>query len=375
MSIFLLVLGLFLIICLIIVHEFGHFIVAKRNGVKALEFGIFFPPAIWKKRTKNGLIFSINSVPLGGFVRLKGEHDADTGPGSFGDATLWQKTKIMLAGVFMNLLAAFVLLTVLAWLGMPKLVTNQFTIKSDTKISQDKTIVGSVVAGTPASSIGLRPSDQLLAIGLIGGKLTDINSANTLPNITKSFAGEKVELIYKRGQSIMKATTTLISPSVYAANEKAKNSKGYLGVAPVESVLQRSTWSAPVVAVGFMGQITALTFKGLATAVNALVHGHAKQASAQVAGPVGIYFLLKDVSTLGYQYVLWFVAVISLTLAIMNFLPIPALDGGRLFITAVSRIFVKRLKSGTEDLINGAGFAFLMLLIILITIVDVKRNF
>src|ERR1700712_4647972 len=103
MSVFLLILGIVLFIGLILIHEWGHFIAARRGGVTVEEYGIFFPPRLYKKRMKGGWNFTINLVPLGGFVKLKGEHDTDTEPGSFGAATVWTKTKIMAAGVVMNL--------------------------------------------------------------------------------------------------------------------------------------------------------------------------------------------------------------------------------------------------------------------------------
>src|SRR5271170_1528404 len=106
MSLFLLVLSLFLIICLVVVHEFGHFIVARRNGVEVEEFGIGFPPRAWHKKMKSGFDFSLNWTPLGGFVRLKGAHDTDKVEGGFGRASIWVKVKIMIAGVVMNVLAA-----------------------------------------------------------------------------------------------------------------------------------------------------------------------------------------------------------------------------------------------------------------------------
>src|ERR1043166_5721846 len=108
------ILGILLFISLIIIHEWGHFFVAKRNGVKVEEFGLGFPPRVWGKRLKSGMVLSLNVLPLGGFVKLKGEHDSDHRPGSLGAASLWAKTKIMLAGVTMNLLAGLILLTILA---------------------------------------------------------------------------------------------------------------------------------------------------------------------------------------------------------------------------------------------------------------------
>src|SRR6266581_4953519 len=112
MGIFLLVIGILLFIGLVVVHEFGHFIAARRNGVEVEEFGIFFPPRLYRRKTKAGWDFTINLLPLGGFVRLKGEHDSDTKPGTFGAASLWVKSKIMAAGVAMNLVTALVLFTI-----------------------------------------------------------------------------------------------------------------------------------------------------------------------------------------------------------------------------------------------------------------------
>src|SRR3990167_1680364 len=130
MSVLLLILGLFLVVLLIIVHELGHYIVAKRNGIIAEEFGIGFPPRLWSKKLSNGTLLSINLLPLGGYVKLKGEHDSANEKGSFGAASLKTKIKVMTAGVGMNLLAALILFTVIALLGMPKIIDNQFTVNS-----------------------------------------------------------------------------------------------------------------------------------------------------------------------------------------------------------------------------------------------------
>ena len=146
-----------------------------------------------------------------------------------------------------------------------------------------------------------------------------------------------------------------------------------MGISPSQYTLERSTWSAPVVAVGLAKQITVATFKGIGHALASLFQGDTAEASKQVAGPVGIFVLLKNGSLLGYQFMLFIIAVISLTLAIMNILPIPALDGGRLFVTLAYRGLRKNLTKKAENIIHGLGFAFLMLLFLLITVVDVKR--
>ena len=380
MGILLLVIGIILFIGLIVVHEWGHFVAARRDGVEAEEFGIFFPPRLYKRKMKGGWLFSVNLIPLGGFVKLKGEHDSDTEPGSFGAASTWTKTKIMAAGVFMNLVVALVLFTILALIGMPKLVPNQYTVKSDTQLVTRQVIITYVEPGSPAAKAGIQSEDQLNDIGLPGYSPVGVDSADQLPGLTKRFAGKTAIIYYTRGGEQRTAKTTL---------RGINSDNGYLGVVPMEYTLQRSTWSAPIVAVGFSAQVTALTFQGLGHALGGLgsliaglvtgnhtarEHGQTS-ASSQVAGPVGIFVILKDGSLLGYQFMLMIVAIISLTLAIMNILPIPALDGGRLWTVLISRALKKPLSARAEEAINAVGFVILFGLIIAITTVDIHRFF
>lgn len=367
MSVVLLILGILLFIGLVVLHEFGHFLAARRNGVEVEEFGIGFPPRAWKRETKKGFIFSLNWLPIGGFVKLKGESDAATEKGSFGAASFKTKTKIMLAGVGMNLLAAFVIFTALAWIGMPQLIDNQYSVKSDTKVVQRNILVGYVEPGSPAEKAGLQARDHLESIGPKGAQ-QQIDTASRLPELTKQYAGQEVIVSYQRGGQSIDATIGLRS------DDEAKD-KGYLGLSPAEFTMTRATWSAPVQAVGLIGQFTEATFKGLGTAIGALFQGDTAKASEQVSGPVGIVVVLKDGSLLGYQFVLLIIGLISLSLAIMNVLPIPALDGGRFYVMLLSRIFGKRLSQDMEERIVGTSFVFLLGLIVLITIVDVKRFF
>jgi|SRR5579884_2492861 len=387
MAILLFIVGLILFVGLVVVHEFGHFIVARRNGVGVEEFAIFFPPRLYQRKTKAGWNFAVNLIPLGGYVKLKGEHDADTAPGSFGAASLWVKSKIMAAGVVMNLLVALVLLMVLAWLGLPKLIPNQYTVKSDTHLVTQQVLIGDVEPGSPAAKAGLKAEDVLDGIGLPGHSPVAVNDYSKLPQLTKSFSGKKVIIYYERAGQHREAGATLLTTQAVQASQKTSNPKGYLGIVPTQFEVQRSTWSAPVVAVGLAGQVTALTFQGLGHAIGGLgstiagaitgntqarQHGQAN-ATAQVAGPVGIFVILKDGSLLGYQFMLFIIAIISLTLVIMNILPIPALDGGRLWITLLARGLKKPLSAPMEEAVNLAGFLLLISLIILVTIVDVKR--
>lgn len=389
MSVALLVVGILLFIGLVVVHEFGHFIAARRNGVDVEEFGIFFPPRLFTHKTKSGWLFTINLIPLGGFVRLKGEHDSDTAAGTFGAATLWVKTKIMSAGVVFNLLTALVMFTLIALIGMPKLVDNQFTVKADTKPVSQQVLISYVEPGSPAAKAGLHTQDQINDIALPGYSPVAIESSKNLPKITKDFAGKQAVIYYTREGQQRQTTVTLRTAAEVEASKKTDNPKGYVGIVPTDFAMQRSTWSAPVVAVGLSAQLTSLTFQGLGHAVAGLggliaggVTGNteARQngqtaASEQVAGPVGIFVILKNGSLIGVQFMLFIIAYISLTLAIMNILPIPALDGGRLWITLASRGMKRPLSAKTEEMINAIGFIVLIGLIIVITTVDVKRFF
>lgn len=367
MSVFLLILGAVLFIGLVVIHEFGHFIAARRDGVEVEEFGIGFPPKVWGKKVKTAkstFEFTVNLLPLGGFVRLKGENDASTLKGSFGAASLGTKVRIMVAGVLMNLLVALGLFTILAVIGMPKLVDNQFTVASDTKITRNVTIFAQdVVKDEPAAKAGVQKDDKLITFA--GTKIDEVGQVGDL---AKQKAGQTVPLeINRNGQN----------QTLQVNVNKENKGNGYVGIGTNQEgvQLQRSTWSAPVTAVGLTSQLTGLTFKGLGTAVSSIFKGEGDKAKEQVTGPVGIAVILKEGSKLGINFILFIIAILSLSLAIMNVLPIPALDGGRLFVLLLFRALKKPLTKEREELIHGTGFVALMLLFVLITIVDVQRFF
>ncbi len=348
---------------------------ARRGGVEVEEFGIGFPPKAKTIARKNGTEYTLNWLPLGGFVRLKGEHDADKSKGSYGAAPLATKVKIMVAGVVMNLVVAYLMLILLALIGVPKLVDNQFTVKNNETVTRQELFVGYVESNSPAEKAGLKSHDVLLSVKGADGSTQNVTTPETFPSITKKYAGQTVDLTYSRDDKTTSTKVQLRSTNEVEASKKTDEPKGYLGIAPAEYSTVRYTWSAPVVAGGLMKQFTELTFKGLGAAVSNLFKGDTKKASEQVSGPVGIFVILKQGADLGIQFILMVIAIISLSLAIMNVLPIPALDGGRLFVTLLFRVIKRPLSETTEDRIHGSGFAALMLLFVLITIVDVKRFF
>lgn len=380
-------LAIALFVGLVLIHEWGHFIAARRNGVDVEEFGLGLPPRMVGRRLKSGLLLSLNWLPIGGFVKLKGEHDNSSLKGSFGAASLRAKTKILLAGVTANFLVGIFVLMIVAWMGTPRLIPDQFTVASDRHVITQEVRAGYIQTGSPAEQAGLKHQDKI--ISLQGdGQLYQIKTPEQVHDATKALAGQKITLTYERaGQTYIKQVR-LLSQQEVQASQNSDEPKGYLGFVPTQLQVDRYTWSAPVVAAGFTGQLIVLTGQGLWHAVQGLgsiaagaVTGNTQarqngqdQATSQVGGPVAIATILWGSGALGINFILWIIAIISLTLAIMNILPIPALDGGRLAMILYSRKVLKKpLSRSLEERLTGAGMAFLLLLIVLITVVDVKR--
>lgn len=359
------VLILILFVLLILVHEYGHFIAAKRNGVEVEEFGIGFPPKIAGKEMGRGIFkgyYTINLLPLGGFVKMKGENEADKSKGSFGAAPYWSKVKIIVAGVFMNLVAAAVIFTFLAWQGMPQVIENQFSVASDSEVVSSRVLAGFIDEDSPAEGTGIEFGDELISIGS-----KSIVTSEELFDLTEEMAGETVEIVFidRDGQE-QRATATLREPG---------SEDGYFGLSPTDVVLEKSTWSAPITGIVLTLQLTWQILVGVVGLFAALLTGNVSEAGDSVTGPVGIVVLLRDVSIIGPHLLFFFMAMISVILAVMNSLPIPSLDGGRLFVSGVFRILKKPLNPRTENYIHGIGFAVMLSLIVLISIRDVQRFF
>ena len=377
-------LGLFVLISLVVLHELGHALVAKQNGVKVEEFGIGFPPAAKKWKVKRSFLgedvtFSLNWLPLGGFVRLKGEYDSAKGKGTYGGSTFWVKTKILLAGVMMNWLTAIILFTVLAVIGLPKVLSNQVQLPFDTEVPRSPVSVVKITPDSPADRAGIKVGDQLIDIN--NQPLTE---AEKLPIITKQNAGKKVPIKYRRD-----GKESLID--VQLNSEQAAKAGGYLGVVPSQSEKIYSTWSAPIMGVATTGQLSYETIKGVGVLLVKTTHGlfgqifgseQSKQSARadlssvgdSVAGPIGILgVLFPSVVNSGIAQVIFVAALISLTLAVMNILPIPALDGGRWFTMAIFRLFKKELTKEREENIQATGMLILLILTILVTVSDVGK--
>jgi regulator of sigma E protease len=374
------ILGLLILVILVVVHELGHAIVARRNKVVVEEFGIGFPPRAWAKKLKNGVLFSLNWLPLGGFVKLQGENDAAKKKGDYGAASYWAKTRILLAGVVMNWVVAAVLLTILAWTGLPKILPNQFTVASDTTITKKPVEVVEVAKDSPASKAGLKVGDQILRFN---GE--PVPTSASLAEQSKTNKGKTVEVIYSR-----KGVEDNVPVTLRDSND---DNKGYLGVGSGQQEQINASWSAPVVGVVTTGQFTLVTLQGLGDVIGNLVSGVVLQfspdsatrtqahqdlasASGSVAGPIGILgTIFPAAEQAGVTQLVFLSAIISLTLAVMNVLPIPALDGGRWFVMTIYKLRKKTLTKEREEQIQGTGFLVLMLLVIIVTVADVSKLF
>ncbi len=401
------IIGLAILMLLVVAHEFGHFLMARRSGVKVNEFGIGFPPRAiaWAKRKvevtdsetkqtviktkwvripksewsekQDSLIFSLNWLPIGGFCSMDGESDADTRKGTFGAASFWSKTKILFGGVLMNWLVAFVILTVLAFTGMPQFLNNQFYLKNDAQILGDGVTVYDVLESSPAAAAGLQKGDKFLSVS---GQ--DITYPDDITNYNKAHAGEEVQYTIERNGETINITTKLNhAGSEYALGVQMSYGQTFI----------RSTWSAPLVGLGTTIQLTGETFKGLGDLVWNLISGLARQFSPDsvvreegkndiatvgdsVSGPVGIVgVIFPAFASTGPSNLAFLAALISVSLACMNILPIPALDGGRWLLIAIYKLRHKKLTKEAEERIVSRAFMVLLALIVVITVLDIIK--
>lgn len=373
------IVGLILLMILVVIHELGHAIVAKRNGVEVEEFGVGFPPRAKILGKYKGTLITLNwLLPLGGFCKLKGESDDAKGKGTYGAASFWAKTKILFAGVFMNLIAAMVIFTLLALVGMPKVLPNQFAISSDNSGSRGVVRIAAVVEGSPAEKSGLKEGDGLLSI--TGNETTEIELMTQVSDITRANAGEDVTIEYSRDGEVKSVQVQL--------NPKG-STNGYLGIQTEQKEFAtiKATWSAPLVGITNTLQFVGATFAGLGelmvnlfsglwglVAGSSVANQQIAEAGESVAGPVSILgVIFPSALAAGPIQLFWLMGLISLTLTVMNILPIPGLDGGRWYLMAGFRLFKKKLTEEREAKINGIGMMFLFALIILVTIADIGK--
>ena len=353
---------------LVMIHELGHFVMAKRAGIGVEEFGFGLPPRLWGKKYK-GTIYSFNWLPFGGFVRLVGEDPTDKrkdAKNSFQVKSLWQRTKVVLAGVTMNLLVAVVIFyAVIMALGfrvnLPLLFDHRFRFVEQTK----QVLISDISPGGVADKAGIKIGDSI--IGADGQKIAVIDE---LQGFIRNSEGRNVVLTIENPVNNQTRQVT-VAPQ-YSEALKAPA----IGVGLGELVsLRYETWWQKLFAGAIHSYNTAehsLVIFGKLIGYE-IVKGDISPVSEGVSGPVGIARITQEAVAMGPVSVLQLVALLSLNLAIMNVLPIPALDGGRFFFLAVEAITRRKPKPVFEKWVHTVGFVVLIGLIVLITYNDVLK--
>ena len=341
---------------LVILHELGHFVVARRNGVGVEEFGLGFPPRL-KGLKRGGVLYSLNLIPLGGFVRMKGESEGDA-PDSFAAQRAGVKLRILAAGGLVNLAVAYLILAGLAIFGMPP-VPGNYDFAHPVYNMPPRLTAAYVEPGSPAALAGLKTGEFILSLN--GQMLT--NEAQ-LSAATQAYAGQTINL-QVQDQSAVKTLTIKL-------RDKSETGS-FLGVAAFLDAKTRVSygWWSPIVAAAMLGNFVWLTILAFGGLIAGLVTK--LQVSPDVAGPVGIASQFGAAVSLGWDYVLLLLASISLSLGAINLLPIPALDGGRIFFVLVQKVTRHKLRPEMENLVHIAGFVALLLIFAVVTFFDIKR--
>lgn len=341
LHIFVGILAFFVILAvLILVHELGHFTFAKLMGVRVDEFGLGFPPRLksWKR---GQTIYSLNAIPLGGFVKMRGENGEDEEADSFGSKAPWQRFIILIAGPTMNLLLAVGIFFFTFLGGAPRVLT----------------VVSQVASHSPAALAGLQPGDEIVAVN---GK--NVQYFADLHDITAKYLGHRVSLtVQRRG---VEFSTSLVPRIHHPPNQ------GAMGV--TMEVATAVSYS-PATALHMSLEQVGLMIGTVPTLINSL----SQHGTSQVAGPIGIAQQTTDVVHSEPRYgigpILQFVALLSANLGVLNLLPIPALDGGRIVFVLLSWIRRRNLDPEVEGLIHMVGMAALLMLIMFISYQDVLR--
>lgn len=359
-----------------------------------------------EKLVADGLVFSLNWLPIGGFCQMDGESAEDERAGTFGASSFWSKTKILFAGVAMNWLVAWVIFTILAWTGMPQFLEGQFSIDADTRVSGGEVEIVRVMEGSPANEAGMKEGDILLKVDgedvVYPSDITAYNEAHpseTVTYIIRRTVDCQTNPDYKECTLMGSTDADGTAPSFeeeleIVATLNNEDADYLLGIAMSSSqTLAYSTWSAPVVGAGLTLQITGETFKGVGELLWNLVTGtgrlfsfdEATRESGQealtsvgesVSGPVGIIgVLFPSFTSAGPTNLAFLTALISISLACMNVLPIPALDGGRWLLIGIYKLRGKKLSKETEQKIVSRAMIVLLALLAIVTILDITRFF
>ncbi len=347
---------------LILVHEWGHFIVAKKTGMRVDEFGIGFPPRLFGIK-KGETEYTFNALPIGGFVRIWGEDAESAEDGgdysrSFVAKSKWAQAVVLFAGVTMNIIFAWFLYVIIFMMGVPSIV-DEMTATEDARL-----VITEVLPDSPAAEAGLRPGVTIT--GLASGEDVDmILSPSSFSAFTEDHT--MMSVTYEQGGE---ERTTELAPQAGVIDSDADRPAVGVALALVENVQQPihlAIRDASVTTIQTLGAITV----GLGSLIVDSVRGEAD--FSQVAGPVGIVGLVGNAAEFGFTSLLLFTAVISLNLAVINLLPFPALDGGRLVFVAIESVTRRPINPVWVMRLNTVGFLLLMLLMVAVTYNDIIK--
>lgn len=341
---------------LVFVHELGHFLTAKKMGMKVDEFGFGFPPRAFGIKIKE-TVYSINWIPLGGFVKIKGEsgeHSDDQD--SFASKPAWRRFLVLVAGVTMNIVLAFVLLSAGFMAGLPSVIDEN--VPASARVSDVALRIMSVAEDGPAAAAGIGAGDKLISID---GQIF------TEPEAARSYIGNNaesgIEVVYESRSDGTEHTKTLEAAHIESVNitgigvGMAKTGK--VAFAPHEALWRGAT---------FTGILTYEVVKAFGGLIKSLVVE--QKVTVDLSGPVGIAVLTGEAASLGIVYLLQFTALLSINLAVVNILPFPALDGGRVIFLIIEKIRRKAVSQNVEAIVHNFGFLLLMVLVVLVTYRD-----
>jgi regulator of sigma E protease len=350
------ILFIIVIAVLIFVHELGHFLIAKWSGIRVDEFALGFPPKIWSKQVGETK-YSLNVVPFGGYVKIHGENsDEDSISGSDSMRSMVNKPKyiqalVLIAGIAFNIIFAWLLFSVSLMTGMPASVSQ---VNNPEMVRNPQVMILDVLPGSPAEKAGLIPGDVLIGE----------NDVTTVQDMIRASDGAPVSFVVLRGEE-----TLQIEATPAKANPEAPYTVGIAmdKVGTYQVPFYLAPWEGLKLTFSSMKAITL----GLGTFFGQIIVG--QPDFSQVTGPVGIVTLVGSASSFGLIYLLGFTALISLNLAIINLVPFPALDGGRLLFVLIEAIKGSRIKPEVANTVNAIGFGLLILLMLVVTYKDIVK--
>ncbi len=359
---------------LVAVHEFGHFIVAKLSGMRVDEFGFGFPPralTFWKKGDTE---YTLNWLPFGGFVRIFGEQAvvSDTGeeiadPRAFTSKPRIIQALVLVAGVVMNLLIAYALIFASQLIGSQQLLEpgQEGAAKNVSVIFTD------VLPNSPAAKAGFETGDliknTMIRYPTEGISYNGTNSAAVISLIGSDTALAPIEFTVDRNSKIL--TLTAIPQQHIVTNEPSRPA---IGVAIQEiGITKTPLKDAPVLSAKIFWTMVTQTGVGLYSLLKGVVTF--KPNLSEIAGPIGIAPIVGNAAANGFGVLLWYTALISINLAFVNLIPIPALDGGRLLFVIIEAIRRKKLNPKIADRVNMVGFVLLIALIIIVSVHDIFK--